>query len=121
MKSFLPHERAESLRHRINRIIAKILRKEVFWDYDLDGAGYDGLEYPSLDAARTSAEESYADYCEEQGGYQNGDVTDVECEFMQYFYNRNGDPCVMRLVTETIEYEYYHGDYAEHFSQRDYI
>lgn len=118
MKTFLSRERREPLRYTLNRIIAKLLRKETFWDYDLDGEGFDGLEYSTLDAARNGAQEYYD---EKMTDYNERNDSDVECTYIQFFYDRNDEIHIMRSVTEMVEFVYERSDREEHFCQRDYI
>lgn len=121
MKSFLSRERKEPLSYKVNRIISKLLCKETFWDYDLNGEGFDNLEFKTLSEARADAESFFHSKCEESGSYANGETDETDCTYIQFFYDDNDGIHIMREVNEIVTYEHYHGDRAEHFSQRDYI
>lgn len=92
----------------------------LYWTFERDGEIYDA-EFTSKEAALESAEEGFAQQCEDEGGWRNGDTQEAEIELIQFHYDDDGERIIDHREEAVLEWEFYHGDYAEHFRQSDYI
>lgn len=92
-----------------------------FWTYEHDGELQD-LECETQAAAQNAADEWFADYVNDtHDDLRNGDTLDDEIELVRFHYDDDGEQVIDERIPGTVEYEHYHGDYAEHFRQSDYI
>lgn len=94
---------------------------EYFWTYeDWNGERFDA-EFKTEAEADAHAQEKFAAECEDRDDVRNGDIFDEEILLIKFHYDENGDAVDDETKPGVVEYEYYHGDYAEHFRQSDYI
>lgn len=85
----------------------------IFWEYEYDGEMSDG-EYGSQKAAQAAADELWAQHCEDSNEcMRNGETFSEDIELVA-FKQTDGDPIEIARTKSDVEYEYYHGDMAEH-------
>lgn len=84
-----------------------------FWTYIDDGAWKD-CEFESRDEAINEATEWLV---HENDGLKNGQIVRKEIKIIRYRYDdETFEPIVVSEEDFEIEYEHYHGDFAEHCS-----
>lgn len=106
----------EKLRMAYNRLIARLNKAELCWTFeDPWGEIYDG-DHPTEQAAATVAQDDFVTYCDENiEGVANGHTESEQVTLIQFFYDiETGDRRITQSKTMWVEWEYYHGDYAEH-------
>ncbi len=85
-----------------------------YWTYeDKDGEVFDG-EFESRQAAHEYAEQKLADRCCDDGDMRNGETREEEIVLIHFKYDDEGEMIKLEREDDTIEYEHYHGDLAEH-------
>lgn len=90
---------------------------EGVYEYSIEGYELSDGEYGSIDEAVNAAHEDWAEQCLE-GSPRNGEVFLGTLEI----YEKTEYGIVeVPVLEDVVEYEHYHGDYAEHFHQGDYI
>lgn len=85
---------------------------QIFWEYEYDGELSDG-EYGSQKAAQAAADEWWAERCQDNEGMRNGETFEDDIELVA-FKHTDDDPVEIARTKSSVEYEHYHGDYAEH-------
>ena len=92
-----------------------------FWTYKYDDELQD-LDLDTREAAQAKADDWFAQYCQDtHDDLRNGDELDAEIVLVKFHYDDQGGQIIDEEHESTVEYEHYHGDYAEHFRQSDYI
>lgn len=86
------------------------------WEFELEGELSDG-EFNDKAAVMRAADEQWAESVQEYNTPRNGEVW----EDTATLYAMDEDGEVISKEDYEVEYEHYHGDYAEHFHQGDYI
>lgn len=86
-----------------------------FWT-DKEDLG--GFEFKTSEEAEKYFSEKYADYICENESPRNGETFS---ETMTICLYDGENDIILEEKEVTLEYVHYHGDYAEHFSQSDYI
>lgn len=87
---------------------------EYFWTF-IDSAGeiFDA-EFADKAEAHVWADEAFCDECLDEGGWKNGQTASAEIELIKFHYDENGERRIVEREKTTVDFEYYHGDYAEH-------
>ena len=93
---------------------------DYYWTYERDGDLKD-YERATQQEAQAAADEDFDEECSEREGLRNGDMFDDAIELVRFHYDDDGEQIIDERIPSTVEYEHYHGDYAEHFRQSDYI
>lgn len=92
-----------------------------YWTFEGDdGEIFDG-EFDSQAKAQEYADDRFADKCCDDGEMRNGETASEDIVLIHFKYDDEGEMVEIERVDSTVEYEHYHGDYAEHFRQSDYI
>ncbi len=86
---------------------------EIIWEYDIDGWGMSEGYYSSQDAAYDAAYTEWTEGLQDEF-MRNGDTTNITITLYKILLDSDGNTTVLTEVTETLEYEHYHGDYEEH-------
>ena len=92
---------------------------QSFWTYKRDGELQD-LEKATQAEAQKAADDAFEEECGDRD-LRNGDIVDDEITLVRFHYDDEGEQVIDEELPGTVEYEHYHGDYAEHFRQSDYI
>ena len=85
----------------------------IYWTFEKDGEIFDA-DFDSQEEAQQWADEAFCQECEECGEYSNGDTESEEIVLVQYRYNDDGERDIIGRVDSTVDFEFYHGDFAEH-------
>jgi hypothetical protein len=86
----------------------------LYWTFERDGEVYDA-EFVSKEAAQEAADEGFAQQCEDEGGWHNGDTQEADIELIQFHYDDDsGERIIVHREESVVELEYYHGDLKEH-------
>lgn len=85
---------------------------EIFWTYIVDGEVYD-VDFNTQAEAQASADEGFAEQCQEDSP-RNGESFSEEIELIRYSYDDDGERVIHERIDGSVDYEHYHGDYAEH-------
>lgn len=105
-----------------NSAVAKIYGHQTFWTYAIDGDDYFDGEFETMAKAESYANDAWETYCEDNGPWINGESNEADVELILFFYDeKTGDHRIIQRENSVVYFEYYHGDYAEHFRQSDYI
>ena len=104
----------EHLEEKARKIVfeaAHIESQKSYWTYGIDGFDpYEG-EFTDMQGAQEHADEAFAVQCDDEGVKQ----AEREIELVRYYLD--DDTQDMRIIERhigVVEYEYYHGDRAEH-------
>lgn len=81
--------------------------------YMVDYHGKEVAEGPDRAKVVKSANEWFAEQSEDVP-MRSGDTREAECEIIKFRYDDDGEMVVLSREPHTLNYEYYHGDYAEH-------
>ena len=85
------------------------------WEYSIGGETYSDGYFGSVEEARESAQNEYADYIVEYEEPRNGEVFSEDLGIVLMEDDEfTGDSEILEILQETVEYEHYHGDLAEH-------
>lgn len=107
---------------KIEAQIAALKKEEAdteYWTFERDGEIYDA-DFETRDAAQADADETFAEQCCEDSP-RNGETFEEDITLIRFKYDDDGERVILERIDTTVEYEHYHGDYAEHFRQSDYI
>jgi len=85
----------------------------IFWTYERDGEIFD-CEFDSQSEAQAFAENIFIEECEDEGGWSNGSGSEDDIVLIEFTYTDDGDRAEIQRIESTVEFEYYHGDFAEH-------
>lgn len=86
---------------------------ENFWTYSIGGDEYFDAEFKTKDDAEKDADERFNDQCAE--GDESTENQEIDVEYIRFSWNdETGERVIHDRVEDTLFYEYYHGDYAEH-------
>lgn len=122
------------LRNRHNRAMERIgflvnrarhglhmVKPDILWTYQIETMDeFSDSDFVGRIAASDAAQVRYNEDRSDADDYKHNSEAIVE--LIQFYWNdKTGERMVLDRQYETVEYEYYHGDYAEHFNQRDYI
>ncbi len=94
---------------------------KIVWQINTEDDERIEVDFDSKKEAYNYAEEEFYKYCDEQEG-KNNEILSTTVELIMCFFNEDKEEYV-DLKTEEwdIEYEFYHGDYEEHFNQGAYV
>ena len=85
-----------------------------YWTFERDGEVFDA-DFDSKEEAQIWAEEGFQQECEDEGGWNNGDIETAEIKVIQFYYDgETGERNIFESEKSTVEFEYYHGDAVEH-------
>lgn len=93
---------------------------KTYFDFEYDGERHD-LECEKHEDAERWADDWWIDRCEEDGDMENGEFKEDEGSIIEFYFDEEGEKVDIQNQSLLLSYEYYHGDYAEHFNQGDYI
>lgn len=85
-----------------------------YWTFERDGKIFDA-EFDTQAEAQQWADEGFADECADEGGFRNGDTAEADIELLEFEWDEEtGERKILQRINSTVEYEHYHGDFAEH-------
>lgn len=85
----------------------------TYWTFERDGEIFDA-EFNSQKEAQEWADDGFNQECEDEGGWSNGDTASADIVLIEFEYDDDGERVEKQRVESTVEFEYYHGDLAEH-------
>lgn len=85
----------------------------TYWTFERDGEIFDA-EFDSEKEAQYWADEAFTEECEDEGGWDNGDTASADIELIEFTYDDDGEMVIKQRVSSSVDFEYYHGDLAEH-------
>lgn len=91
---------------------------EYIWTFERGSEVFDG-EFKTKKEAQTWADNAFAEECQEEN-LHNGETFQEEIYLIRRYADGSDFVEVERIKSE-VYYEHYHGDYVEHFSQKDYL
>lgn len=82
----------------------------TYWTYERDGEIFDA-EFETQEKAQQYADDIFGEQCDDDGerGSCSEDITLIEFD-----YDDDGERVEKQRIPSAVEYEYYHGDFAEH-------
>lgn len=83
-----------------------------YWTYSIDGGEYFDHEFTSQKKAADYAQVRFNEDCSDGDDYKIDQEADIE--LIRYHFDDDGERIIHETVQDTVEYEYYHGDLAEH-------
>lgn len=87
---------------------------EIFYTCEVDGERQD-LECKTANEVREWADNWFAEKCQESDyPLRNGQTFSDEAVLIKYSVNDDGEETELEREKMVLEYEHYHGDYAEH-------
>lgn len=89
------------------------LPEHGYWTFERDGELYDG-EFTDSQSAYNAAEAVFIDECADGDDYKQDQECDIHLVRMMFDHANGGDAVEKERVPAVLEYEYYHGDFAEH-------
>ena len=89
--------------------------KTLYWTYTYNDEIQEDLEFKTSKIAYEHGNDKFCEECEDEGGWSNGDTKEMECELIQYTLDDKTQKMEIQNREKTaFEFEYYHGDLAEH-------
>lgn len=85
--------------------------KVHFWTYIRDEEIFDA-DFNSKQEASDYAQTRYNEERSDADDFK--DSSEEEIELIRYHYDDDGERVIVERAKDTLEYEYYHGDMAEH-------
>jgi len=86
---------------------------EYYWTFiDQDDEIFDG-EFKTKEEAVQYADEMFAEKCQEDSP-RNGETFEEEITYVRFYYDDDNERQIVERDKTWLEYEHYHGDYAEH-------
>ena len=86
--------------------------QKFYWTYERDEEIYDA-EFDSANQALLSANETFAEECEDNG-IEHNETRDEEIYLIYFKYDDDGERVIDERMKQTISHTGYHGDMKEH-------
>jgi translation initiation factor 2 beta subunit (eIF-2beta)/eIF-5 len=94
---------------------------ETYFDFIHDSERYD-LEFDTKQEVKTWADEWWMERCiNDDCPRDNGEVIEDIGYIVEFYFNEIGERVDIDSEEFILSYEFYRGDYAEHFYQGDYV
>lgn len=85
---------------------------QKFWGYSIEGGEFIDAEFATKEQALQHAQTRYNEDCSDGDDFKHDQSAEIK--LVEYYTDDEGDTVAVQTVKDTVEYEYYHGDLAEH-------